>query len=322
MSSLSRLTSSRNNSSSYNSSYTPHSVSPDQAMQIFASSQQHGHISYSTTTSQAQVPRSGSNQNYSAQQLRHEDAFSNCHYYHPVPSHPQADSSDYTYSHATYMHRSPSQDYAANYPHDAVSACTSYNLNDPPQSPFPPPSPYPNPQTPYTAAYGLMPGTLPDPRREGGYASAQHLESSLISYTPNPANVALNNPYQTPAFVIPDDASQLPTSPGQCPKVEYICEWDDCGMVLDGSCPGVRQHLKQHHFQGVTPASGEQIVCRWGGRCRREPMKWENVPKHVAECHTKSMMKVCDGCYVSFSRGDALKRHRESGNCHREPHMG
>ena len=44
-------------------------------------------------------------------------------------------------------------------------------------------------------------------------------------------------------------------------------------------------------------------------------MQWENLGKHIAECHIKSMKRVCAVCGGCFARSDTLKRHSQSGGC-------
>ncbi|KAI0372032.1 hypothetical protein BV20DRAFT_906128, partial [Pilatotrama ljubarskyi] len=95
-----------------------------------------------------------------------------------------------------------------------------------------------------------------------------------------------------------------------------ICAWDGCGMDLqDDACApsAIRQHLKDHHFCGNTPSSKDRIACKWGGNCNREPMQWENISKHIAEYHLKSMARTCPYCGRSFARSDTLQRHLRSG---------
>ncbi|KAI0646380.1 hypothetical protein C8Q79DRAFT_666199 [Trametes meyenii] len=101
-------------------------------------------------------------------------------------------------------------------------------------------------------------------------------------------------------------------------RTQARCEWGGCGAFLDdSSCAGVRRHLKECHFNGNPPAGKDPLTCQWGSSCRRDPMQWENVPKHIAECHLKSMARTCSRCGGTFARSDTLKRHIESGGCSR-----
>lgn len=96
------------------------------------------------------------------------------------------------------------------------------------------------------------------------------------------------------------------------------CEWDGCNQLLgDNSCAGVRRHLRDYHYKGKPPSAKDSVECKWGGSCRRDPMQWENIPKHISECHTKTMQRECELCGDSFARSDTLKRHKEAGNCSR-----
>lgn len=97
-----------------------------------------------------------------------------------------------------------------------------------------------------------------------------------------------------------------------------MCEWDGCNQPLgDNTCAGVRRHLRDHHYKGKPPSAKDPVQCKWGGSCRRDPMQWENIPKHISECHTKTMTRFCALCGDSFARSDTLKRHKEAGNCSR-----
>ncbi|OJT01734.1 hypothetical protein TRAPUB_7790 [Trametes pubescens] len=129
-----------------------------------------------------------------------------------------------------------------------------------------------------------------------------------------------------PSGAAPSNVSHLPYgAPIPPPSASYPghihtpdekrCEWDGCNQPLgENSCAGVRRHLRDHHFRGNPPSAKDLVQCKWAG-CRREAMQWENIPKHVAECHTKSMTRTCSSCGDSFARSDTLKRHKEAGNC-------
>lgn len=106
-------------------------------------------------------------------------------------------------------------------------------------------------------------------------------------------------------------------SPGHThTPTEKKCEWDGCNQLLaENSCSGVRRHLRDHHYKGNPPSAKDLVQCKWGGSCRREPMQWENLPKHISECHTKSMTRICAVCGDSFARSDTLKRHKAAGSC-------
>lgn len=98
---------------------------------------------------------------------------------------------------------------------------------------------------------------------------------------------------------------------------EEKCEWDGCNQLLaENTCPGVRRHLRDHHYKGNPPSANDLVQCKWGGICRRGAMQWENIPKHISECHLKSMIRrVCAVCGDSFARSDTLKRHKAAGSC-------
>lgn len=135
------------------------------------------------------------------------------------------------------------------------------------------------------------------------------------------ANPPSHLPYSAATVVRPSNMPQPPTPhAGHAHTMGRRCEWDGCDHVLsEDSCAGVRRHLKDHHFGGNAPAAKTLMSCLWGGNCRRDNMQWENIPKHIAECHTKAMARTCSQCGDSFARSDTLKRHRESGNCTRVP---
>ncbi|KAH9941317.1 uncharacterized protein BXZ73DRAFT_18755, partial [Epithele typhae] len=84
-----------------------------------------------------------------------------------------------------------------------------------------------------------------------------------------------------------------------------------CNVALDDlSHPGVRRHFRTHHADAG--ARGTQSECRWGP-CRAEKMLFENIPKHIAECHLKSMKEHCEHCGNAFARRDTLRRHMNTG---------
>ena len=88
------------------------------------------------------------------------------------------------------------------------------------------------------------------------------------------------------------------------------CMWDNCDVILDDiSHAGVRRHFRDYHHA----PRGERLCCKWGGCCRSEEMLFENIPKHIAECHVKSMAQRCPHCNGSFARKDTLKRHLNAG---------
>ncbi|KAH9852555.1 hypothetical protein C2E23DRAFT_859887 [Lenzites betulinus] len=262
-----------------------------------------------------------SNQN--AQQQQHAAWPVRDDHYPPFSNQLPASTHDRTYNEIPLINRSSSQDHRTSYPHDASTF-----------SPFnPTPSSQPAPlhlsayaiRQPHPPALDPAYSTFLDSRyaRDGGYVNAHRLEAPHPNYPSTPINVVPNTSYATSRSIPPNDPSHLSTNQGPNAENVTICEWEGCGRALDDdTCRGVRSHLKQYHCNGISPAAGTMLRCMWGGRCRREPMKWENMPKHVAECHTKSMMRVCDYCRVSFSRGDALKRHLEAGNCASGPRIG
>lgn len=138
-----------------------------------------------------------------------------------------------------------------------------------------------------------------------------HMTTSPANYhTPLP-------PQPTRPLLGPWDTYYAQPEPQQAHiPTENICLYDGCGALLhDPSCSGVRRHLRDCHFRGHPPSSKALVPCRWGGGCRSEPMQWENLGKHIAECHIKSMKRVCAVCGGCFARSDTLKRHSQSGGC-------
>ncbi len=88
------------------------------------------------------------------------------------------------------------------------------------------------------------------------------------------------------------------------------CQWDSCEVILDDvSHSGLRRHFRDFHHA----PRGERMRCRWGSCCRSEEMLFENIPKHIAECHVKSMAQRCPWCNGNFARKDTLKRHQNAG---------
>ncbi|KAI0746861.1 hypothetical protein C8Q80DRAFT_802445 [Daedaleopsis nitida] len=145
------------------------------------------------------------------------------------------------------------------------------------------------------------------------------IESSSSSNTPSPVS---------PRYVI-DNISNGSYIMDQYPQFPYNynmggfidakptppsgrCQWGNCDVVLDDqSHSGLRRHFREFHNN----PRGTQTRCIWGQGCRSETMLFENIPKHIAECHLKTMKEHCPGCGNSFARKDTLKRHLSSGGC-------
>lgn len=88
------------------------------------------------------------------------------------------------------------------------------------------------------------------------------------------------------------------------------CQWKDCTIELDDlSHSGIRRHFRDYHNM----PRGSMIRCEWGSNCRSEEMLYDNIAKHIAECHLKSMRTACKSCGNSFARNDTLKRHLNAG---------
>ncbi|RPD65603.1 hypothetical protein L227DRAFT_216263 [Lentinus tigrinus ALCF2SS1-6] len=88
------------------------------------------------------------------------------------------------------------------------------------------------------------------------------------------------------------------------------CEWEGCEVILDDiSHGGLRRHFRDYHHA----PRGDRLRCKWGNCCRSEEMLFENIPKHIAECHVKSMTQRCMYCNGTFARKDTLKRHQTAG---------
>ncbi|KAI0659226.1 hypothetical protein C8Q70DRAFT_128903 [Cubamyces menziesii] len=97
------------------------------------------------------------------------------------------------------------------------------------------------------------------------------------------------------------------------------CQWaGGCGETITGGTPAnIRGHLKDRHFMGAAPTAKTMLCCKWGDDCRRDPMQWENIPKHIAECHLKTMRRQCGDCGADFARSDTLTRHQQASSCPR-----
>lgn len=153
-----------------------------------------------------------------------------------------------------------------------------------------------------------------DGAQGGGYGQPIH--------APHPSDNAFSN-ISHPPYAAPMAPAPMPFPRASYPGHSHtptgqMCEWDRCNLPLgENSCAGVRRHLRDHHFKGNPPSAKDPVECKWGGSCRREAMQWENIPKHISECHTKTMTRVCSLCGDKFARSDTLKRHREAGNCSR-----
>lgn len=124
-----------------------------------------------------------------------------------------------------------------------------------------------------------------------------------------PSDLHMDNRY-CPTPPIPSHLANIPTAGAPVPGTPVRCQWDGCTIELDDiSHGGLRRHFRDRHFR----PRGTLTRCVWGQNCRSEQMLFENIPKHIAECHLKSMKQVCPGCHGIFARKDTLKRHITSG---------
>ncbi|KAI0635250.1 hypothetical protein C8Q77DRAFT_1156564 [Trametes polyzona] len=179
-------------------------------------------------------------------------------------------------------------------------------------------------QGPSAHALGHNPYAFAQGVQSGAYThnhSSLHRSQSSSSMT-FPSGPAPRSAHERPRGITPSRSIHSGFSSGrvQAPTEDRRCEWEGCEMILPDAEPKtIRRHLKDCHFADKAPSAKTMVVCRWGGNCRREPMQWENLAKHIAECHTKTMTRVCVYCGDSFARSDTLKRHSESGNCTKGP---
>ncbi|KAI9063553.1 hypothetical protein FKP32DRAFT_678622 [Trametes sanguinea] len=158
--------------------------------------------------------------------------------------------------------------------------------------------------------------TVPMPYNEPHHSEYAHGRISRHASTATTTSV---ESYSQPIVPLNDIVSGYFHRPSNSESPNpNTCQWDGCGLQLGNvTLRGVREHLREHHFRNRSPPlSGKDMIeCRWGGNCGRDKMQWENLPKHLAECHFRSMTRICDQCGGSFARGDTLRRHQESGSC-------
>ncbi|KAH9896944.1 hypothetical protein C8Q73DRAFT_664607 [Cubamyces lactineus] len=177
-------------------------------------------------------------------------------------------------------------------------------------------------------------GTTPTSALENGYVSTR---PATYHTTPNPimqqspfagppihrdvhatyANAPTRVPHLHPLSASPPLARSPTNDPTSTTGIR--CEWaGGCGQTIANGAPaGIRGHLKDHHFTGGAPAAKDMLQCLWGSECRRDPMQWENIPKHIAECHLKTMRRQCGDCGADFARSDTLTRHQLASSCPR-----
>ncbi|KAL7284133.1 hypothetical protein ACG7TL_001414 [Trametes sanguinea] len=163
-------------------------------------------------------------------------------------------------------------------------------------------------------------GTVPMPIPAMPYCEPHHSEyhHDRISRHASTATVTGVESYSQAEPSVPLDGIPGNSQWQANPPSPNTCQWDRCGQQLSNvTLRGVREHLRERHFKDrAPPMSGKDLIeCRWGGNCGRDKMQWENLPKHIAECHFRSMTRVCEQCGGSFARGDTLRRHQESGGC-------
>ncbi|KAI0360598.1 hypothetical protein OH77DRAFT_701599 [Trametes cingulata] len=183
------------------------------------------------------------------------------------------------------------------------------------------PSPYMRRATPVNApaAPRRTASTLADGLGQRGAVGVTRA-TAHASPTTIAGSAATYNPYHQQALHLPSVIPPTYAAPSSSAHTTQttLCAWDGCGLhVGDDVCaPGlIKKHLRECHFHGNTPSAKDRVACKWGGNCTREPMQWENIPKHIAECHVKSMTRYCLDCGGNFARPDTLKRHKDSGGC-------
>ncbi|PIL27585.1 transcription factor [Ganoderma sinense ZZ0214-1] len=139
--------------------------------------------------------------------------------------------------------------------------------------------------------------------------SPTYPEGDIKPKVENMENIQSTSPY---AIYAPP----LPT-PGTDQRMR--CQWQNCPIDLDDvSHAGIRRHFRDYHSQ----ARGSTVRCEWGGTCRSEEMLYDNIAKHIAECHLKSMRTRCESCGNTFARNDTLKRHLNAGCPALQGHQG
>ncbi|KAI1798131.1 hypothetical protein LXA43DRAFT_10411 [Ganoderma leucocontextum] len=101
-----------------------------------------------------------------------------------------------------------------------------------------------------------------------------------------------------------------PPTPTTGARERMRCQWKDCPIELDDlSHSGIRRHFREYHNM----PRGSTVRCEWEPSCRSEAMLYDNIAKHIAECHLKSMKTACKACGNMFARNDTLKRHLDAG---------
>jgi len=97
------------------------------------------------------------------------------------------------------------------------------------------------------------------------------------------------------------------------------CRWNNgsCNIGLDDvSAAGLIRHLKAFHFNDSTNQWNNKArgVCMWGDQCGGGEMNYENIGKHIAAVHLRSLARICTRCNRVFARPDTLSRHLNE-NC-------
>ncbi|KAI0635248.1 hypothetical protein C8Q77DRAFT_691832 [Trametes polyzona] len=174
-------------------------------------------------------------------------------------------------------------------------------------------------QVPSAHALWHPSSTLSDNVPSGAYTHSDgnlHGSFSSSSEFIYPSSTA-HPPHETPRLITSSRSihSDFPSERVPAPTGQRNCEWNACGIALpDAQHKTIRRHLKECHFPDNAPSATTMVVCRWGENCRREPMRWENLAKHIVESHTTPKV-ICRDCGTSFARRDTLKRHVYSGYC-------
>ncbi|KAI5989675.1 hypothetical protein EDD15DRAFT_1298383 [Pisolithus albus] len=144
--------------------------------------------------------------------------------------------------------------------------------------------------------------------------------SNLLHEIPNPSYHPPRPPaYFTPFVPLPAHRSYQPspeTRNIECSEPvrdrgynDHPCRWRTdnapCPYSLSRSRLGIESHLRAYH---QVSDDSRPVVCRWEGCARTQPLKRENLARHLLT-HVNVKWE-CPECNKLFARSDAVQRHR------------
>jgi hypothetical protein len=120
----------------------------------------------------------------------------------------------------------------------------------------------------------------------------------------------------SPVLAFPNSAAGIPSSPAAAASAQgsnntVVCQWAGCGAVVQQQ--SAYQHLTSTHKREIPSKSKVLLACRW--------TDWTDLFRELRmHVHLHYDVEVsCDKCGDTFSRPDAIHRHKAHGVCTKCP---